>query len=197
MDNVSKEIKEYETVKTLLSEAGALERAVTYRDKKIKPLFLQLKNKVAAMAAQVKELTKEGANWKSSFTKAFEIANKKIQEYPHCNLLIYTVANVLNAALTLSDLNDEERAEYNTVIIEWLERTADSQDERVRNSSVFMLAGKYVQMEKYEEANVFLNKIPDTVIDATIMKTSVLAHQEETDTAALFLKGKLLRLQIT
>ena len=39
-------------------------------------------------------------------------------------------------------------------------------------------------MEKYEEANVLLKKIPDTVIDATIMKTSVLAHQEGTDTAA-------------
>ena len=30
MDNVSKEIKEYGTVKTLLPEAGALERATTY-----------------------------------------------------------------------------------------------------------------------------------------------------------------------
>ncbi len=37
-------------------------------------------------------------------------------------------------------------------------------------------------MEKYEEANALLKKIPDTVIDATIMKTSVLAHQEGTDT---------------
>ena len=51
-------------------------------------------------------------------------------------------------------------------------------------------------MEKYEEANAFLNKIPDTVIDATIMKTSVLAHQEGTDTAALFLEGKLLQAVI-
>ena len=76
--------------------------------------------------------------------------------------------------MTLSDHNDEERMEYNTAIIEWLERTADSQDERVRNSSVFILATKYVQMEKYEEANVLLKKIPDAVIDATIMKTSVL-----------------------
>ena len=59
MDSVSKEIKEYGTVKMLLPEAGTLERAVTYRDKKIKPLFLQIKNKVAVMAAQVKELTKE------------------------------------------------------------------------------------------------------------------------------------------
>ena len=69
MDNVSKEIKEYGTVKTLLPEAGTLERAVTYRDKKIKPLFIQLKNKVAAMAAQVKELTKEVENWKGKYQK--------------------------------------------------------------------------------------------------------------------------------
>ena len=69
MDNVSKEIKEYGTVKTLLPEAGTLERAVTYRDKKIKPLFIQLKNKVAAMAAQVKELTKEVEGWKGKYQK--------------------------------------------------------------------------------------------------------------------------------
>ena len=131
-----------------------------------------------------------------SFTEAFEMASRKIQEYPHCDLLIYTIATVLNGSLTLSDLNDEERMEYNTAIIEWLERTADSQDERVRNSSVFILATKYVQMEKYEEANALLKKIPDTVIDATIMKTSVLAHQEGTDTAALFLEGKLLQAVI-
>ena len=67
MDNVSKEINEYGTVKMLLPEAGTLERAATYRDKKIKPLFLQIKNKVAAMAAQVKELTKEVENWKSIY----------------------------------------------------------------------------------------------------------------------------------
>lgn len=67
MDNVSKEIKEYGTVKMLLPEAGALERAVTYRDKKIKPLFLQIKNKVAAMAAKVKELMKEVESWKGRY----------------------------------------------------------------------------------------------------------------------------------
>ena len=55
---------------------------------------------------------------------------------------------------------------------------------------------KAVDMEKYEEANALLKKIPDTVIDATIMKTSVLAHQEGTDTAALFLEGKLLQAVI-
>ena len=51
-------------MKTLLPEAGTLECATTYRDKKIKPLFIQMKNKIAAMAAQVKELTKEVEKWK-------------------------------------------------------------------------------------------------------------------------------------
>ena len=77
--------------------------------------------------------------------------------------------------------------------VEWLERTAESPDEKVRISSIFMLAAKYIQMEKYKEANIFLDKIPDTVIDATIMKTNVLAHQEGTDVAAFFLEGKLMQ----
>ena len=62
------------------------------------------------------------------------------------------------------------------MIVEWLERTAESPNEKVRISSSFMLTAKYIQMEKYKEANIFMDKIPDTVIDATIMKTNVLAH---------------------
>ena len=76
MDNVSKEIKEYGTVRTLLPEAGALERATTYRDKKIKPLFTQMKNKIAAMAAQVKELTKEVEKWKRKYQETKQAYNQ-------------------------------------------------------------------------------------------------------------------------
>ena len=95
--------------------------------------------------------------------------------------------------LDLFELDDEKKLECNNVIVEWLERTAESPNEKVRISSIFMLAAKYIQMEKYKEANIFLDKIPDTVIDATIMKTNVLAHQEGTDIAAFFLEGKLMQ----
>ena len=128
-----------------------------------------------------------------SFIKAFEMGKNKIKEYPHCDSLIYSIATVLNTALTLSDVDDEKKLECNNVIVEWLERTAESPNEKVRISSLFMLAAKYIQMEKYKEANIFLDKIPDTVIDATIMKTNVLAHQEGTDIAAFFLEGKLMQ----
>ncbi len=77
MDNVSKEIKEYGMIKTFLPEATALERAVTYRDKKIKPLFIEMKNKIGAMAAQVKELTRERDSWKSKFQKKKQKKQKR------------------------------------------------------------------------------------------------------------------------
>lgn len=78
MDNVTKEIKEYGMIKTFLPEATALERAVTYRDKKVKPLFIEMKNKIAAMAAQVKELAREEITGKASFSRKRK--NMKIQK---------------------------------------------------------------------------------------------------------------------
>ena len=51
MDNVSKEIKEYGMIKTFLTEVTVLERAVTYQDKKIKQLLIEMKNKIGVMAA--------------------------------------------------------------------------------------------------------------------------------------------------
>ena len=69
MDSVNKELKEIGAIELLLPEAGPLERAVTYRDKKIKPLFIKMKNKIAAMSAQVKELTGQVETWKRKYQK--------------------------------------------------------------------------------------------------------------------------------
>ena len=90
-----------------------------------------------------------------SIVSAFEMATKKIQEYPHCDLLIYTVATILDIALTLSTVNKKGKSNYDAIIIDWIERTVSSQDERVRISSSYMLAAKYVQMQKYDEAHLF------------------------------------------
>jgi len=67
IDNVNKELKDYGKVDLLLPEAGALERAGTYRDKKAKPIFIKMKNTIAALAAQVVELASELKNFKSKY----------------------------------------------------------------------------------------------------------------------------------
>ena len=47
-------------IKTFLPEAGTFERAVPYRENKIKPLFIKMKNQIAALAGKVVELNKNG-----------------------------------------------------------------------------------------------------------------------------------------
>ena len=64
IDKVSKELKECRKLIPELPEAGALERASTYRDKKITPLFNQMKGIIAGLAAQVQELNTEIEKWK-------------------------------------------------------------------------------------------------------------------------------------
>ena len=72
MDNVSKEIKEYGMIKTFLPETGTFERAVPYRENKIKPLFIKMKNQIAALAGKVVELNKMVESWKNKYQKSTE-----------------------------------------------------------------------------------------------------------------------------
>ena len=72
MDNSSKEIKEYGMIKMFLPKAGTFERAVPYRENKIKPLFIKMKNQIAALAGKVVELNKTVENWKNKYQKSVE-----------------------------------------------------------------------------------------------------------------------------
>ena len=73
IDKVSKELKECRKLIPELSEAGALERASTYRDKKITPLFNQMKGIIAGLAAQVQELNTEIEKWKEKYKREKQI----------------------------------------------------------------------------------------------------------------------------
>ena len=69
IDKVSKELKECRKLIPELPEAGALERASTYRDKKIAPLFNQMKGIIAGLAAQVQEINIEIEKWKEKYKR--------------------------------------------------------------------------------------------------------------------------------
>ena len=103
MDYVSKEMKEYGTVKTILPEAGALERATTYRDKKIKPLFIQMKNKIAAMAVQIKELTRERDVWRNKFQKKKQECEDTKEELQAVQQEVYRLSKEKNILQNLAD----------------------------------------------------------------------------------------------
>ena len=73
IDKVSKELKECRKLIPELPESGALERASTYRDKKITPLFNQMKGIIAGLAAQVQELNTEIEKWKEKYKREKQI----------------------------------------------------------------------------------------------------------------------------
>ena len=162
MDNVSKEIKEYGTVKTLLPEAGTLERAVTYRDKKIKPLFIQLKNKVAAMVAQVKELTKEVENWKGKYQKLK-------QKY-----------NAIQSELNDMRKNNQELSEEKII----LQGVSDRYDRVVRVlgiETVDVAVQQDIQNEKALEEKRWMEQMPRGSIHERLawgMKKSEMENQQ-------------------
>ena len=67
INSIDKELKNSGQIKLVLPEAGALELALTYRNKKIKPLFAKIKNYVAGLVAKVIELSREAEKWRDKY----------------------------------------------------------------------------------------------------------------------------------
>ena len=65
-----------------------------------KPLFIQMKNKIAAMAAQVKELTKEVEKWKNKYQKtkqAYNSVQKELDDMRKDNQKLLEEKNMLQS----------------------------------------------------------------------------------------------------
>lgn len=99
------------------------ERGSTYPDISLLPALARLlkidMNELFSFCEELTEL--EIAQFSNELSEvalnknidfAFEMAAKKIQEYPHCDSLIYMAATILNAALTLSATREEKKEEY-------------------------------------------------------------------------------------
>ena len=67
INSIDKELKNSGQIKLMLPEAGALELASTYRNKKIKPLFAKMNNYIAGLAAKVIELSREAEKWRDNY----------------------------------------------------------------------------------------------------------------------------------
>ena len=122
---------------------------------------------------------------------AFSLAEEKIREYPHCHLLLYQAASVLNAVVMFSA--EEKNQEHERQITRWLERAASGSTDNVRLPALYMLALRLMEKESYEEAEALLDQIPDGDIDKVLPMTTILSCQQDKDTAAFFLEGKILQ----
>ena len=108
IDNVSRKLRECQKLVPELPEVGTLERAVAYRDKKIKPLFNQMKGIIAGLVAQVQELSEEVESWKSKYQKekhSCETVKRNLQELQQENQYLYREREDLQAISNRYDLS--------------------------------------------------------------------------------------------
>ena len=80
---------------------------------------------------------------------------RKIEQYPNCELLIWQIAVILYAKLGLDHI--AEKDDYDEVIFGWFERCLRSDDERIRRSAADSLFNVYIQKDDYDKAQSYLS----------------------------------------
>lgn len=125
--------------------------------------------------------------------KAFEMAVRKIQEYPQSDSLLISAANLLNASLVLSPMEEEKKQGYEALVMQWLERAAESSNAEIKNTAISILLGKVMEAGDYDRASAFLDQLPKQQFDKTPYEANILIHQEKLDEAAVLLESKLLQ----
>ena len=121
----------------------------------------------------------------------FEMAEKKIREYPNCMELIYSLNTCLDGSLILYSANEteEELKIYQNKIIAYYEFIVSRAEEgRTREGAVYMLAGKYMNMERYDEAEEILKTLPERPADRRVLQAKLLANRGRVSEAAELLE---------
>lgn len=91
------------------------------------------------------ELTE--ASQSNGFEFAYEMAKEKIRQYPYCNHLIYSSANILDATLVLVPMKKDQKDEYEKQIIMWYKQVASCQEYPIKISAISILAKNLLKME--------------------------------------------------
>lgn len=123
------------------------------------------------------------------YRTAFELGMKKIEEYPACNLLIYNVAITLDGLLIMNKIEDKEQ--YRKKIEKLYQRISDCEDRKISDQANYMLVGRYMEREEYEEAETLLNRLPDRPFDKEHMQANLYRKKGNLSQAAEILELKL------
>lgn len=125
--------------------------------------------------------------------KGFEMATQKIQEYPKSDSLLISAANILNASLVLTPMEPEKKQGYEALVMQWLERAAESSNTEIKNAAISILLGKVMEAGDYDRASALLDQLPKQQFDKTPYEANILINREKLDEAAVLLESKLLQ----
>lgn len=127
------------------------------------------------------------------YAQGFAQAMEKTQEYPNCTELLHSTAILLDGALLISGLLEEEKERYIPQITALYERVAKSGDPALADKAKYMLASKLILRKQYTEAQEMLDLLPEwSALDKRGMQAEIWATQGRAADAAGLLERKLL-----
>ena len=94
---------------------------------------------------------------KDGFSAVYEMAMKKINEYPCCDKLIRSVAMILEGAMIMLGVNNKEK--YESEIEKLYERISNSDDIEASSSAKTMLISKYTNRGEFEKAQNMIDSL--------------------------------------
>jgi len=116
---------------------------------------------------------------KEGFEKAYEKGEQLIKEYSNCDVLILSIAQILNAFLHIDDVKDSDR--YETKILQWYELIATSDKQEVASMATVSLVLKYAEKKEFENAQQLLDRIPSLGYDKQLMQAMLFEKQDKNE----------------
>lgn len=129
----------------------------------------------------------------------FEAAQAQLHAYPQSETLLHSVTVQLDSLLALSGPGDDASMRaWDEKLEAWYRRLAQSDDEKIRNSALYMMACRYIRRGEDEKAQSAIDQLPDrkelngSVADKLLIQVNLYLHQGKADKAAQMLQGALL-----
>ena len=179
------------------------ESGATYPDiTLLPPLARLLKIDLNTLFTFHQDVSKEEIGWfcgeveqeiiANGFQAGFAAAIQKLQEYPNCTLLRFSLALLLEGRLQMAHLTPQEQEKYDHQLFDWYEQVADSQDEEIREAAISILVNKYLACGNTEKAQELVDLLSDKrTTDKQILKINVLLAQKKYQEAAALTESKI------
>lgn len=171
----------------------------------LSPLARLLKTDVNTLLCFRENLTKEDViryltditelAKKEGIDAAAEKVRELVQEYPSCIELLHQMATALTGLAIMFASTPEQKEEVTALTEELFERVAASEDYEYANHARFMLASRFIQEEKYDQAMQLIEKMPKyDGLDRQQLEISVHMKKKEVEEAGKLLEQKINQL---
>lgn len=115
------------------------------------------------------------------FEEGFSESCGLIKKYPNCDKLTLFIAQIMNAQMTIHNIQDKEK--YHPKIKQWLETVAAGKDKDLASMAISSLVSDYITKEDYVKAQELLDQIPNPGYDKKPIQASLYVSQGKMDEA--------------